>query len=65
MFGYPQREGRLGFISTSLTANGDGTNGVIKAHDAYDYDAEKRQALEKWPRRLSGIISGEKEEKVA
>jgi integrase len=35
-----------------------------KHYDAYDYDAEKRQALEKWSRRLSSIISGVEEDKV-
>jgi len=35
-----------------------------KHYDAYDYDSEKRQALEKWSRRLLGIIEGKAEEKV-
>ena len=35
-----------------------------KHYDAYDYDDEKRQALEKWSRRLSSIFEGEEGEKV-
>ncbi len=35
-----------------------------KHYDAYDYDAEKRQALEKWSRKLKQIVEGANEEKV-
>jgi hypothetical protein len=27
-------------------------------YDRYDYDAEKREALERWARRLQAIIDG-------
>lgn len=35
-----------------------------KHYDAYDYDAEKEAALERWSRRLSAIVEGVEEEKV-
>jgi integrase len=35
-----------------------------KHYDAYDYDAEKEAALERWSRRLANIIEGKGGEKV-
>jgi hypothetical protein len=35
-----------------------------KHYDAYDYDAEKKGALERWSHRLKGIIEGKPIEKV-
>lgn len=32
-----------------------------KHYDAYDYDVEKRKAMERWSHRLSGILSGKEE----
>jgi hypothetical protein len=37
--------------------------GVIAVYDRHTYDPEKRQALEKWSRRLKSII-GLQEDKV-
>ena len=35
-------------------------SGVIKVYNQYRYDKEKRQALDKWGRRLQSILTGEK-----
>ena len=43
---------------------GHSEQGITAVYDRHDYDAEKRQALEKWSRRLSAIISGQEEDKV-
>jgi integrase len=32
--------------------------GILKRYDIHEYDAEKRDALEKWDRRLREIING-------
>ncbi len=34
-------------------------SGVTSVYDRHSYDAEKRQALDAWGRRLEQIISGE------
>ncbi len=31
---------------------------ATRVYDRYDYDAEKREALERWARRLQAIIEG-------
>jgi hypothetical protein len=34
-------------------------SGVTAVYDRHSYDAEKRQALEAWGRRLEKIVTGE------
>ena len=38
--------------------------GVTAVYDRHSYDAEKRQALEAWARRLHAIVTGEAAAKV-
>ena len=33
--------------------------GVTAVYDRHSYDAEKRQALDSWGRRLQAVVSGE------
>ena len=37
---------------------------VTAIYDRYDYDKEKRQALEAWARKLEGILSDKKPDNV-
>jgi len=37
---------------------------VTDIYDRYDYDKEKRQALEAWARKLQGILSEKKADNV-
>lgn len=36
----------------------EGGPAATRVYDRYAYDAEKRQALERWAQRLSAIIEG-------
>lgn len=36
----------------------EGGAAATRVYDRYNYDAEKRQALERWTRRLMAIIEG-------
>jgi len=38
--------------------------GVTAVYDRHSYDAEKRQALDAWARRLHAIVTGESAPKV-
>ena len=38
--------------------------GVTATYDRHSYDKDKRQALEKWSRKLKQIVEGANEEKV-
>jgi integrase len=39
-------------------------SGITAVYDRHSYDQEKRQALDAWGRKVSSIISGEKDDKV-
>jgi hypothetical protein len=42
----------------------EGGPAATRVYDRYDYDAEKRDALDRWARRLAAIIEGKTTNKV-
>ena len=43
----------------------EGGPAATRVYDRYDYDTEKRDALERWARRLAAIVEGKTKKVVA